>query len=108
MDRSRRFGVDTREAFKIAFRVARRCSTHSSNRASRPGSAGALAHRTVYPKVVRVLLRPFETAFFTVDAQAQYVFIARGHLTAPEHPSRALAKPQQHMRIAVQVYLYPN
>ena len=87
-----RLGVDVRKSLKIAFGVARRHTAHAGGGIACPGTiprdqALRLSIRRE-PEVVRVLLRPFQPAFVTIDAQTQCIFVPGGDLAGPKHAAR--------------------
>ena len=63
-------------------------------------SAGRLA-KWHMPQGVRLFLLPFQPAFGAIDPQPQRVFIARCHLTGPQHAARTTDIPQHDVGIVV-------
>ncbi len=104
-DRLCGFAVDVGEPLQIPFGVARRNTTDAGGSPPRPCTIAGdqtfgFTERRV-PQIVRVFLRPFQPAFFSVNADAQGVLVARCHLAAPQHPLGPALKTQHHMSVVI-------
>src|ERR1700758_3851471 len=53
-------------------------------------------------QIVGVFLLPVQTAFFTIDPQAEIVFVADGYLAGPQHSSDATLITQQNLYVVIE------
>jgi len=63
-----------------------------------PGRFAVLAEM----EVVGIFLGPVETGLFTVDTEAEIVFVAYGYLAGPEHASRAALVAEEKLDVVVE------